>query len=191
MAASVWSGYLTFGLISMPVRLFSGARSSGISFNQLHRTDHQRVKQQLICPADNQVLERSDIVKGFEYRKGEYVIIDPEEIKKIRVRFRKLPDRFSLRKVGQAQLSKLLLVDGIIVRSTPVRPLVTRAAFQCRKCNSLTFVEQSGIVMREPELCGRCRSKLLDFSEKQSTFINSQELRMQERPEDLPPGQLL
>ena len=113
-----------------------------------------------------------------------------EEIKKIRVRFRKLPDRFSLRKVGQAQLSKLLLVDGIIVRSTPVRPLVTRAAFQCRKCNSLTFVEQSGVVMREPELCGRCRSKLLDFSEKQSTFINSQELRMQERPEDLPPGQL-
>ena len=41
MAASVWSGYLTFGLISMPVRLFSGARSSGISFNMLHRTDKQ------------------------------------------------------------------------------------------------------------------------------------------------------
>jgi DNA end-binding protein Ku len=67
----------------MPVRLFSGARSSGISFNQLHRTDHHRVKQQLICPLDNQVLERSDIVKGYEYRKDEYVIIDPEEIKKI------------------------------------------------------------------------------------------------------------
>jgi len=83
MAASVWSGYLTFGLISMPVRLFSGARSSGISFNQLHRTDHQRVKQQLICSADSQVLERSDIVKGYEYRKGEYVIVEPEEIKKI------------------------------------------------------------------------------------------------------------
>ena len=113
-----------------------------------------------------------------------------EEIKKIRVRFRKLPDRYSLRKVGQAQLGRLLLVDGIIVRATPVRPLVTRAAFQCRKCNSFTFVEQSGLVMREPELCGRCRSKLLDFAEKQSTFINSQELRMQERPEDLPPGQL-
>jgi DNA end-binding protein Ku len=83
MAASVWSGYLTFGLISMPVRLFSGARSSGISFNQLHRTDHQRVKQQLICSADGQVLDRSDIVKGYEYRKGEYVIVEPEEIKKI------------------------------------------------------------------------------------------------------------
>jgi DNA end-binding protein Ku len=67
----------------MPVRLFSGARSSGISFNMLHRTDHQRVKQQLYCPLDNQVIERSDTVKGYEYRKGEYIIIEPEEIKKI------------------------------------------------------------------------------------------------------------
>src|SRR5213595_3675333 len=83
MAASVWSGYLTFGLISMPVRLFSGARSSGISFNQLHRTDLHRVKQQLICPLDNHVLDRSEIVKGYEYRKNEYVVIEPEEIKKI------------------------------------------------------------------------------------------------------------
>src|SRR5437868_8883748 len=83
MAASVWSGYLTFGLISMPVRLFSGARSSGISFNMLHRDDLQRVKQQLICPAEGKVVERSEIVKGYEYRKGEYVVIEPDEIKKI------------------------------------------------------------------------------------------------------------
>jgi DNA end-binding protein Ku len=83
MAASVWSGYLTFGLISMPVRLYSGARGSRISFNQLHRDDHVRVKQQLICPADNRVLERDEIVKGYEYRKREYVIIEPDELKKI------------------------------------------------------------------------------------------------------------
>ncbi len=83
MAASVWSGYLTFGLISMPVRLFSGARSSSISFNMLHRDDLQRVKQQLYCPADNRVVDRSEIVKGYEYRKDEYVVVEPEEIKKI------------------------------------------------------------------------------------------------------------
>ena len=83
MAASVWSGYLTFGLISMPVRLFSGARSSSISFHMLHRDDNVRVKQQLICPAENKVVERNEIVKGYEYRKGEYVVIEPEEIKKI------------------------------------------------------------------------------------------------------------
>src|SRR5437870_725396 len=83
MAASVWSGYLTFGLISMPVRLFSGARSSGVSLHMLHRDDLHRIKQQLYCPADNRVVERSEIVKGYEYRKDEYVVIEPEEIKKI------------------------------------------------------------------------------------------------------------
>ena len=49
----------------------------------LHRPDKQRVKQQYYCPADNQVVDRSDIVKGYEFRKGEYIVIEPEEIKKI------------------------------------------------------------------------------------------------------------
>ncbi|MFL6463474.1 MAG: Ku protein [Bryobacteraceae bacterium] len=84
--ASLWTGYLTFGLISMPVRLFAGARSEHISFNMLHRDDLVRVKQQLICPAEEKVVERSDTVKGYEFRKGEYVVIEPEEIKKIEPR---------------------------------------------------------------------------------------------------------
>src|ERR1700684_2704308 len=83
MAASVWSGHLTFGLISMPVRLFSGARSSGISFNMLHRTDKSRLKQQYICQLEGVVVDRADMVKGYEFRKDEYVVIEPEEIKKI------------------------------------------------------------------------------------------------------------
>ncbi len=81
--ASVWSGYLTFGLISMPVRLFSGARGSRVSFHMLHRDDHARVKQQLICSEEEKVIGRDEIVKGYEYQKGEYVVIEPDEIKKI------------------------------------------------------------------------------------------------------------
>ena len=83
MPASVWTGYLTFGLISLPVRLFSGARGERVSFHMLHRKDLSRVKQQLWCPVDEEVIERSDTVKGYEYRKGEYVVVEPEEIKKI------------------------------------------------------------------------------------------------------------
>jgi DNA end-binding protein Ku len=83
MPSSVWSGHLTFGLISMPVRLFSGARSQSISFNMLHRTDKSRLKQQYVCQADGQVVDRSDVVKGYEFRKDEYIIIEPDEIKKI------------------------------------------------------------------------------------------------------------
>ena len=68
----------------MPVRLFSGARSSSISFHMLPRDDLQRVKQQYVCPAeDNKVVDRSEIVKGYEYRKDEYIVIEPDEIKKI------------------------------------------------------------------------------------------------------------
>ena len=67
----------------MPVKLFSGVRSSGISFNMLHRDDLSRLKQQYICLADGKVVERSEIVKGYEFRKDEYVVIEPEEIKKI------------------------------------------------------------------------------------------------------------
>jgi DNA end-binding protein Ku len=67
----------------MPVRLFSGARGERVSFHMLHRPDHVRVKQQLICPEEEVVVDRSEIVKGYEYRKGEYVIVEPEEIKKI------------------------------------------------------------------------------------------------------------
>jgi DNA end-binding protein Ku len=83
MAASVWSGYLTFGLISMPVRLFSAARSSNVQFHMLHRPDHVRIKQQLYCPQDERVISRDEIVKGYEYEKGEYVVIEPADIKKI------------------------------------------------------------------------------------------------------------
>jgi DNA end-binding protein Ku len=83
MAATVWSGYLTFGLISLPVRLYSGARGTRVSFHMLHRDDNTRIKTQLYCPADDRVVERSEIVKGYEYAKGEYVIVEPDEIKKI------------------------------------------------------------------------------------------------------------
>jgi DNA end-binding protein Ku len=100
MAASVWSGYLTFGLISMPVRLFSGARSSGISFNMLHRTDNSRLKQQYVCIAENVVVDRSDIVKGYEYRKDEYVVVEPEEIKKIEPKTAKTMEILEFVKAG-------------------------------------------------------------------------------------------
>jgi len=101
MAASVWSGYLTFGLISMPVRLFSGARSSGISFNMLHRKDNSRLKQQYVCQAEDVVVDRSDIVKGYEYRKGEYVVIEPEEIKKIEPKTAKTMEILEFVKAGE------------------------------------------------------------------------------------------
>ncbi len=83
MATTVWRGHLTFGLVSLPVKLFTAARGETVSFNQLHRTDHSRVKQVLYCQAEDKPIERSEIVKGFEYEKGRYVVIDEEDLRKI------------------------------------------------------------------------------------------------------------
>lgn len=82
MAAPVWSGYLSFGLISIPVKLYPAARSEAISFHMLHRGCGQRVRQQLVCP-EHGVLSRTDIVRGFEYEKNRYIEVESEDIKKI------------------------------------------------------------------------------------------------------------
>jgi DNA end-binding protein Ku len=83
MASTVWKGHLTFGLVSFPVRLYSAARSESISFNQLHKADNSRVKQVLYCQAEDKPIPRSEIVKGFEYEKDRYVVIEDEDVKKV------------------------------------------------------------------------------------------------------------
>ena len=83
LATTVWKGYLTFGLISIPVRLYAAARGDRISFNQLHSVCHSRLKQPLFCPVCNRMVERSEIVKGYEYEKDQYVLFNEEELDKI------------------------------------------------------------------------------------------------------------
>ncbi|HWD99605.1 MAG TPA: Ku protein, partial [Bryobacteraceae bacterium] len=83
MATSIWKGHLTFGLVSFPVRLFTAARSESISFNQLHKDDGSRIKQVIYCAAEDKSIPRDEIVKGYEYEKGKYVVVDEEDIKKV------------------------------------------------------------------------------------------------------------
>ena len=83
MAASVWKGHLTFGLISIPVRMSAAARGERVSFNQLHKVCHSRLKQPLFCPVCNRQVERSEIVKGYEHEKDQYVLFSEEELDKI------------------------------------------------------------------------------------------------------------
>jgi len=82
MASTVWRGHLTFGLVSLPVKLYSAARGETISFNQLHEKDHSRVKNVVYCQLEDKPISREEIVKGFEYEKGQYVVVDEEELKK-------------------------------------------------------------------------------------------------------------
>ena len=83
MAASVWTGSIGFGLLSIPIRLYPAARSERINLHQLHKKCHTRLRQPLYCPTCNRMVERSEVVKGYEYEKGHYVLIENEELKKI------------------------------------------------------------------------------------------------------------
>jgi DNA end-binding protein Ku len=83
MAATVWKGFISFGLVSFPVRLFSAARAETVHFHMLHRKDQSRVKEVWYCIEEDKPIERSDMDKGYEIAKGEYVVVEDEELKKI------------------------------------------------------------------------------------------------------------
>ena len=80
MASTVWKGHIAFGIVSFPVKLHAAARSQTISFHHLHRSDHSRVKQVFYCRAEDQPVPRSELVKGFEYEKDRYVILDEHDL---------------------------------------------------------------------------------------------------------------
>lgn len=83
MATAVWSGTVSFGLVSIPVKLFTATSSHNISFNLLHQDCKGRINLQNYCPQCERVVERSELIKGYEYEKGHYVTIDEEDIQKV------------------------------------------------------------------------------------------------------------
>ena len=73
---------MSFGLVAIPVKLFTATQSANaISFNMLHKTDGSRLRQQYVCQKEGVVVERDDVVKGYEFAKDQYVRFTPEEIK--------------------------------------------------------------------------------------------------------------
>lgn len=83
MASTVWKGYISFGLISVPVRLYVAAREHHISFNQIHAVCGTRIRQQLFCPHCERVVERSELVKGYPVDKEHFVQVTNEELRSL------------------------------------------------------------------------------------------------------------
>jgi DNA end-binding protein Ku len=83
MPATVWKGYLSFGLVSFPIRLFAAARPEPLHFHMLHKPDASRIKEVWYCAQENTPVEKSEIVKAYEYSKGKYVVVEEDELKKV------------------------------------------------------------------------------------------------------------
>ena len=87
MARPIAGATISFGLVSIPVKLYSATQpSAGVSFNLLHGKCGTRVKQQYICPRDNELVSRDEMVKGYEVSKDQYVTFTPEELKALEER---------------------------------------------------------------------------------------------------------
>jgi len=80
MPRSIWSGAISFGLVNVPVKLYSAVSRKTVRFHQLHDADHVRIQQKRICPADGEEVPYDSIVKGYEISPDQYVVIEPEEL---------------------------------------------------------------------------------------------------------------
>ncbi len=166
-----------------------GRESFIVDFEELFAFD-QKLAETLLDKPD-EYLQHADNAAyaqlGIEDR--EYA----EKTPKITVRVVQLLGREQLRKLGSKQMGKLVMIEAIVVRATPVRPMVMQAAFKCKRCGTVSRVEQSGQFLKAPTVCTSpdCgKDGPFEFMQDDSAFIDSQDLRLQERPEDLPPGQL-
>jgi DNA end-binding protein Ku len=83
MAHAIWSGAINFGLVTIPVKLFTAVKTDELSFNMLHAKDEGRIKYERICSIDGKPVPWDEIVKGFEYEKGQYVILTDEDFAKV------------------------------------------------------------------------------------------------------------
>ncbi len=166
-----------------------GKESITVDFEELFAFDQKLAETLLEKPddylqhADNAAYAQLGI-EDSEYQ---------QKMEKTTVRITQLLGREQLRKLGSKQMGKLVMIEAIVVRATPVRPMVMQAAFKCKRCGTTSRVEQTGQFLKAPTVCTSpdCgKDGPFEFIQDQSAFIDSQDLRLQERPEDLPPGQL-
>jgi DNA end-binding protein Ku len=85
LAHAIWTGAISFGLVTIPVKLFTAVRSSDLRFNFLHKTDEGRIYNERHCSVCDEKVEYADLVRGYEYEKGRYVIVSDEDLKRVNV----------------------------------------------------------------------------------------------------------
>jgi DNA end-binding protein Ku len=83
MAHAIWSGSINFGLVTIPVKLFTAVKTDDLSFNLLHAKDEGRIKYERTCSVDGKPVPWDEIVKGYEFEKGEYVLLTDDDFKKV------------------------------------------------------------------------------------------------------------
>jgi len=167
----------------------TGQRSLHIDFDDLMQYDHELAERLIEKPfryieaASNAV---GDVMRIINLN---YAM----KVKRFKARFRKLPEVTPLRKIRAEHLGKLIMIEGILTRSSSVKQQLIRGIFECQNCGAAIAVEAKRREERvvQPKICPNCRKNgPFKLILEESEFIDWQRLTIQEKPEELPPGQL-
>ena len=165
----------------------SEGKSLVVDFGDLLRYNNDLANRVLLEPDSSLA---SFKIAAFETMRSENALYADRVKRELTVRLRGLPDMVPLRKVDTSYIDKMIAVSGMVVRTSELRPMMTEGAWLCPS-GHLTYQEQDDMALKKPpkcELCGEIRNFELD--RRHSRFIDFQVVRVQELPEELPPGQL-
>jgi len=165
----------------------AGKKSAVIDYEDLIHFNTDLAQRVLQEPDDSLKDFRSAAFEVLSTENAEYA---GEVQKELVVRIRGITDRVPLRNVTTAYLDKVISFTGMVIRTSELRPLLVEAVFVCLE-GHMTTVVQDGPAIKRPLKCDGCEeTRNLELNQRESRFIDSQILRVQELPEELPPGQL-
>ncbi len=166
-----------------------------VDFDDLLKYDAELSRELLTKPEE--IIKAADqaALTVLELEDREYFEKLKNEDKKLFVRFRNLPsiNHIPLRKIRSEHIGLLVMVDGILTRASEVKPRLVEAAFECLRCHYINFVKQETTEIVKPIVCENVncrRNGPFRLVNEESKFEDWQKIRIQEKPEELPPGQL-
>lgn len=177
MARSIWTGVISFGMVAIPVKLYTATESKDISFHQLHKDCNSRLKQLRWCPVHEQAVEYDDVVRGYEFTKGQHVVLTDEDFERL-----PLPSKHTI------EISAFVKAEDIdplfYERSYYVEPEETGLkpyALFARALTSRGLTALAKIALRNRErLCSvRPQEEVLVLS----TLLYADEVRAENRPQ--------
>ena len=190
---AIWSGALSFGLIYIPVKIYDATKSHRIDFDLLRRTDHCRVRYARVCRETGEEVPQEEIVRGFQYKKGDYVVVDSDDFKNANVHktqtidlvafvnsseidHKFLEKPYYLEPVKEARKAYALLREAL---KQSGKTGVARYVMRTREHMALVKAEESVLVLNQMRFADELRdSAQLDIPLKSIEDVSQRELDM-------------